>query len=195
MHKRLVLPGAPRGTIRVRSIDAAREHLNTALVLWFADKEPVSVHTLAYAAFEVINDMNKRAKKPPLLYEHLPEYNRNELISMLREHAYFFKHADGRKQAQAREFILFLPRHSELFMVAALEGLWQLDVPFNETEKAFRLWFAVHRPQFHAADFIERLRQSLPIEAWRGLKRYSKKQFLQAMVKTARRLKRRVRTS
>jgi hypothetical protein len=41
--------------ITISKFDAARRQLNTAITLWFADGDPVAIHTLAYAAYEIIH--------------------------------------------------------------------------------------------------------------------------------------------
>jgi hypothetical protein len=193
MDKRLEkkLAELPKGAIRVTSFNAARAHLNTAIELWVSDSDPVSVHTLAFAAYEVIHDLNKRAKGSPLLYDLVPEQDKWENLSLLKEAAYFFKHADGRRQGKARPFILFLPMHSEVFMLSALEGMWHFETPFNDIESAFRLWQAVHRPYFHDAEFVRDLSKQIPIDAWRGLKRYRKKKFFNVVCQQHRKMIRR----
>ncbi|MGI8569030.1 MAG: hypothetical protein ACR2KT_08130 [Methylocella sp.] len=46
--------------VRIGKLDAARRQLRTAITLWFNDGDPVSVHTLAYAAYEVIHAISEK---------------------------------------------------------------------------------------------------------------------------------------
>ena len=45
--------------MKIRKIDAARSQLDTAIELWFQDADPVSIHTLVYAAHEIIDVVSK----------------------------------------------------------------------------------------------------------------------------------------
>jgi hypothetical protein len=46
--------------IKVSKIDASRRQLDCAIDLWFRDGDPVSIHTLVSAAFEIIQDLNSK---------------------------------------------------------------------------------------------------------------------------------------
>jgi hypothetical protein len=41
--------------IVVTKLDAARRQLKTAIKLWFEDGDPVAIHTLIVAAYEIID--------------------------------------------------------------------------------------------------------------------------------------------
>jgi hypothetical protein len=43
--------------IKISKLDAARRQLDTAIRLYFMEGDPVSVHTLAAAAFEILKDL------------------------------------------------------------------------------------------------------------------------------------------
>jgi hypothetical protein len=52
---------APTGKkIIVSKLDAARRQLQTAIQLWFEERDPVAIHALAYAAYEIIHAISKR---------------------------------------------------------------------------------------------------------------------------------------
>ena len=69
------LPGLPYPTLKeapkitLSKLDAATRQLSTAIELWFDERDAVSVHTLAFAAYEIIHVLSK--KKNP---------NRMELV-------------------------------------------------------------------------------------------------------------------
>jgi argininosuccinate synthase len=56
-------------SIIVTKIEAARRQLNTAIELWFNDGDPVSIHTLASSAHQIIHDLNRRNKGPDLFLD------------------------------------------------------------------------------------------------------------------------------
>jgi hypothetical protein len=61
-----------RKSILVSKSDVARSQLETAIQLWFADGDPVSIHTLAVAAHDCLHTLSKLTGKPPLSY--VPSY-------------------------------------------------------------------------------------------------------------------------
>lgn len=56
-------------TIKVTKLEAARRQLETAVILYFNDKDAVSIHTLACAAHEIIEHLNKKEGGMPLILE------------------------------------------------------------------------------------------------------------------------------
>jgi hypothetical protein len=175
--------------IEVSSLDAARSHLNTAIELWFTDKDPIAIHTLAVSAYEAIHVLNSRAKGPPLLYDNpgIPHGERNKMIAIFKDAVGFFKHADGRRQNKARASIDFDPQSSEVFMFLAIMGLHYLEVPLSHPETAFKIWESLHRSYFFGDDFLSEMRQQMSIESFRGLKKMGKKRFFDFMTKASRR--------
>jgi hypothetical protein len=45
--------------IRLGKVDVARRQPQTAITLWFTEGDPVSVHTLVFAAYEVFHFVSK----------------------------------------------------------------------------------------------------------------------------------------
>jgi hypothetical protein len=84
--------------IRVSKLDAACRQLRTAITLWFTGGDPIAIHTLAFAAYEVLHHLSKKRDpfRRDLIFdtdhikvEHLGDWNK-----LIRRHANFFKHAD-----------------------------------------------------------------------------------------------------
>lgn len=46
--------------IQISKLEAAKRQRDTAIKMWFADGDPVSIHTLAAAAHQIINDVNEK---------------------------------------------------------------------------------------------------------------------------------------
>ena len=88
-------------TMKLNKVDVARRQLATALEMWFADGDPVAIHTLAMAAHDVASHVAK-----PLGSIYLTIYNRavarakelskptSEVHRRMKGPANFFKHAD-----------------------------------------------------------------------------------------------------
>ena len=70
----------------VTKIDAARRQLATAIDLWFNDKDAVSIHTLAYAAYDVIHGLSKRrGRKQSLIMDYEGKTNISRCSGRLLE--------------------------------------------------------------------------------------------------------------
>jgi hypothetical protein len=85
-------------TIRVSKLDAACRQLRTAITLWFSGGDPVAVHALAFAAYEVLHALSKKRdpNRPALLFDcdHVKDEYRGEFNKLVKRHAHFFKHAN-----------------------------------------------------------------------------------------------------
>jgi hypothetical protein len=124
---------APRLTVRIQGllgrqitvtkIEAARRQLRTALELWFADGDEISIHTLACAAHQVIHDLNRLNKGPTLMFDNptIPEDKKKEFVSWLTFSMSFFKHADKRRTAGAAKTVDFDPEQTHLFLFMAIK--------------------------------------------------------------------------
>ena len=88
----------------ITKIDAARRQLRTAIELWFADGDPISIHTLAAAAYQIIHDLNRRNKGPDLLLDskYIKDEKRREFVSLVKSTSNFMKHADRGKMGMAK---------------------------------------------------------------------------------------------
>jgi hypothetical protein len=49
--------------ITVKKLDAAKRQLQIAIRPWFEDADPVSIHTLAFAAYEIAHVVSKKRNK------------------------------------------------------------------------------------------------------------------------------------
>ena len=131
--------------ITIAKLDAARRQLETAITLWFNDGDPVSIHTLACAAYEIIHVVSKTKNRwQDLLFDSLvikDEY-RNEWTKRLKEPANFFKHARNDPDGS----LDFDPAVSEGFILFALVGLRDIVKQMSRTEAAYIWWLHFHRP-------------------------------------------------
>jgi hypothetical protein len=56
--------------LRISKIEAARRQLDSAIELWFLDKDEVSVHTLVAAAYQLVHDLKEhKGLARELLYQ------------------------------------------------------------------------------------------------------------------------------
>lgn len=168
--------------LKLTKLEAARRQLKTAIELWFADGEPVSVHTLAFAAYEVVHFVSKsRNRSRDLIFdsalikdEYIKDWNK-----LVRQDANFFKHAD--KDADGT--IEFAPWTSTYFMTFAILGLELMGERPNDVEATFMFWHYFNRPDMLMEAGRKRFEDGIDrhvLEAFRSL---PKKQFFETFLR------------
>ena len=132
---------AERPTLTLSKLEAARRQLETAARLYFSEADPVSIHTLVSAAYEILSDVNRARGGSPMLKEQLPTWVRRdantEARRRLNEAANFFKHAD-RDYDQVLEF---RPGLSEFLMFDAVRKYRELTGELLPILGVYEAWF------------------------------------------------------
>jgi hypothetical protein len=84
-----------RTKITVTKIDAAKRQLRTAIRLWFEDGDPVSIHALAFAAYEIAHVVSKKRNRArrELIFDTLmvKDGYRADWDKNIKKHANFFQ--------------------------------------------------------------------------------------------------------
>lgn len=129
-------------SLQISKLDAAKRQLETVIRLYFHDGDPVSIHTLAAAAYNVIRDVNKkRGGKKMVVKEETLDFVRPEkhaeYCAMLNEAENFFKHADRDHEAT----LDFNPRESEVLIWDACTKYWELTGEHPGLFQVYRGWF------------------------------------------------------
>lgn len=173
--------------ITVTKTEAIHRQLDMAIRLWVDDEDPVSVHTLAYSAYQVAHDLNHGAKGPPLLLDMAsisPEM-RQKFVSIVKRDSNFFKHADGRRKGKSREpdEIEFNPEVNELLLLFAVQGLIQLGEKRTPNQVAFDAWLHFTKPQLFMDAWGEKIKEPQVANLIRGFTVDGKKQFFKTCEK------------
>lgn len=130
----------------ISKLAAARRQLATAIELWFLDKDVVSIHTLAFAAYEIIHFFSKkRGRTDDLIFDSIivkDEY-RKQFNEAVKSHANFFKHASTDPEAK----IDFAPKVSEFILLFAIKGLTSAGEQLNIVEQAYLWWRYLNYPE------------------------------------------------
>jgi hypothetical protein len=166
--------------ITVTKLDAARRQLRTAIRLWFNDGDPVAIHTLAFAAYEIIHVVSKKHNRTrPLIFDTpmIKDQYRSDWNKKIKEHANFFKHANIDPDGS----IEFAPALSILFLMAATAGIRLLSGRHSIEEFAFVTWFFYHRPDWLNPRFRKALEDSIPVEHLSEIRKVRKSDFLKAV--------------
>lgn len=81
--------------MNISKLDAARRQLETAVNLYFHECDPVSIHTLTCAAYEILRRINTGGK--PMVKDWMRDYIRPKYVrefgDKLNEAQNFFKHS------------------------------------------------------------------------------------------------------
>jgi hypothetical protein len=166
--------------ITVTKLDAAKRQLRTAIRLWFADGDPVSIHTLAFAAYEIAHVVSKKRNqaRKVLIFDtlNIKEEYRAQWNMTIKRHANFFKHAKNDWDAS----IEFTPTLSVLFMMGASAGLRLAKEPRTLEELAFVFWLFLHRPHYVTPKAQKFFEDRIPVEHFAQMKVVPKSRFLQA---------------
>jgi hypothetical protein len=130
--------------IEISKLDAAKRQLKTAINLYFSYGDPVSIHTLASAAREILYDLNKKhSGTSMLLDDHLMrDEMKKKYNKILRDPQNFFKHADRNPEG-----ILNLnPDISPIFIYDAILKYQELTHETVPYFIIFRGWYWAHHP-------------------------------------------------
>lgn len=121
-------------------MDAARGQLLTAIRLWLAGGDPVSIHSLASAAHEIVHALYRQKGLKGLMFDtpHVVPELQQKWASSLKKPFNFFKH--GRNEP-SDAVIEFNPVWTEVMMMACCKGLTKMGVPVEGEWLALTYWF------------------------------------------------------
>lgn len=147
--------------MKVTKLDAAKSQLATAISLYFEDRDPISVHTLAMAAGEIIDRLcvakGLVSMRVDLMTRIAPE-RRKEVADAVNEASNFFKHASSSKPNQV--LADFSDDRNFFAILFAADGLRLLGIEMPET-KVFGGWIQVVEPKLllnpRPRDFVAKI--------------------------------------
>ena len=130
-------------SVSVTKLDAARRQLETAINLYFHEGDQVSIHTLACAAHEIIETVNRKSGGKPTLKESWkdnikPEYVKT-FYNRLNSARNFFKHADRDTDKSIR----FAPFASDIIMLDACWTYRRITGERLPVLDVFNMWAAI----------------------------------------------------
>jgi hypothetical protein len=137
----------------ITKLEAALSQIETAIFIYFHNGDPVSVHSLAANAYEIVCVLcESKGLSSPRLRQMLGPEVTEEISRSLREPQNFFKHGHRDKDAS----IGFSTVEGELLIHLATFGYRQLTDEWRPVLEAFHLWW---KPPG-----IKRLKEDRPIE-------------------------------
>jgi hypothetical protein len=161
----------------VSKLDAAKRQLDCAIRLWFLDGDPVSIHTLVGAAYQIIHDINKKKGGKDILFDAdvIKDEHRKEVRDWMRKDFMFFKHADNDMDGVTE----FVPLASLMFMMVAIQNLRTLGERQTDHQLAFSIYMAITKPQWINEEYRRVFVSRLPIEHLADVRRMEKHEYLE----------------
>lgn len=164
--------------LKVSKIDAARRQLDSAVRLWFENEDPVTIHALVFAAYQIAQDINeKKGDKSITLLEMTRTIVKPEHVELTMQHfkkpMAFFKHANR----DPNDILDFDPEMTDVFIYLAIRGLMLLGEQASDPQKVFMLWQDLHHDNEVMAS-SKLVKESIGAQALDELRKVDKRDFL-----------------
>jgi hypothetical protein len=163
--------------ITINKMEAAQRQLRTAITLWFDDSDPVSVHTLAFAAYEILHAVSeyRDPHRCDLIFDTflIKDEFRREWNKLIRRDANFFKHAERDPEAS----LDFDPAFSEWFILYATVARQLCGREQSNEETLFLWWFQINRPDFLTENGRKVIADRIPADVLANIRALTKGQF------------------
>jgi hypothetical protein len=173
-------------TFEISKLEAAKKQLQTAITLWFCDVDPISAHSLAYAAYEVIQAVSKakNPNRPDLLLDstNVRPDQRKAFNEAFRAAGNFFKHGDRDPLAT----LTFSPEITEIFIYYAIWGFHFSGEKLPDEFTIFEIWIAITLPHMLSEDVRKVLVSRGLIDEFEAMRGMQKQQFFEGLLKTFR---------
>ena len=134
--------------LHLSKLDVALRQLETAITLYFHYADPISIHTLTAAAYNVLRNIKTHRgvdftmlKDAEQVYPHM----RDKFRSVLNEAENFFKHADR----DPDDTISFAPDLSDILLIEACEIYGRLTGERRPILTLYIAWFCIRNPQYY----------------------------------------------
>ncbi len=149
--------------LKISKLEAAKRQLETAINLYFSDGDPISIHTLTSAGYNIIRDVSKKQGRSLIVKDLAVEHAKPEFRDMVKRELNraenFFKHGE-RDYAHTLDF---RPIQSEVLIFDACLAYQALTDELLPSFLLFRGWFIVNNGNcFHLTPEEEELVGNAP---------------------------------
>jgi len=127
--------------MQVSKLESSRRQLETVISMYFAEGDPVSMHTLTAAAYNVLRNINTKIGGNPMLIKDqlvnlAPSEYTKQVRDRINEAENFFKHADRDHQA----ILEFNPELTEYLIMDACDKYREIAGEYPHLMAIFRAW-------------------------------------------------------
>ncbi|HUD60129.1 MAG TPA: hypothetical protein VMQ99_11575 [Acetobacteraceae bacterium] len=161
-------------TIQVTKINAVHRQIDPAIRMWFADDDPVAIHTLVAAAHELLHTLFKRAGLAGLLFDSpsIKKEWRSTVAKAIKAPATFFKHAQRDPDAT----LTFHPGVNETILLYCASALDRMNEAKSIEVIALAWWLWLREPELFLP---EAGHHNVPANLFDYLRKVNKFQFLE----------------
>jgi hypothetical protein len=136
------------GELHLSKLDAARRQLETAIILYFNDADPVPIHALTAGAYDVIRDINVHRGGAPVyikdgLLQSVKPERQEEVRVKINEAQNFFKHANR----DPDKVIKFRPGSTRFLLLEACQKYHELTSELPPLMDLFCRWMMLEVPE------------------------------------------------
>jgi hypothetical protein len=134
-------------TVKISKLDAARRQLETAIHLFFHSSDPVSIHTLTAAAYNILRDICKKRGYPYVLIKgsslnYVIPGKEKKYLNAINQAENFFKHADN----DPDKVLNFKPTQTDILIYDACKIYHEITKKINPLCHLFQVWFMAENP-------------------------------------------------
>lgn len=152
--------------LNITKLDAAKRQLESAILLYFNYCDPISIHTLVAASYNVLRDLNEKRKGELMLkdcWQFLDDKEAKTFRRQVNGAENFFKHADKDPNGAYK----FDPQWSEVLLMEASRKYLQLTQEQPPYLNMFLIWFVVnHQNMFKKIPELARVLAAAKLNAF-----------------------------
>jgi hypothetical protein len=125
--------------IKISKLDASKRQLECAISIYFNDGEPVSIHTLSAAAYNILRALNgeKVWMSKDRITDYVKKGREKDARDALNKIENFFKHADR----DPDNILDFNPEANEFMIWEACIVYKELTGEYPDKMKIYNIWF------------------------------------------------------
>lgn len=126
--------------MQIDKITAAKHQLDTAIDLFFLDRDPISIRTLLSSAWNVLHDLLAKTdleSSRDWITKSFPDHSQKEIMGILKHDWSFFKHADR----DPERILKFDDRANQELLMFAVNDFAQLTKATTFIMEVYQLWF------------------------------------------------------
>jgi len=133
---------------RINKIEAAKRQLDTAIIMFFEKKDPLAVHTLACAAYDMLRNLagNKTSQKLQTIKDNtvISANQKKDWQQELNNPQNFLKHADK----DPNGILDFFPEITQYFLSDACNLYRHITTDITNPMIIYTGWFFTKNPNF-----------------------------------------------
>ncbi len=131
-------------SFKISKLDAAERQLKEAIRLVVENRDPISTHTLACAAHQILYDLAQKNGIASNIKDIVPNRKKRDWFNILNTPYNFFRHAN--KDSDKK--ITFNPTISHFFILDATYLYQNLNNKLFYEGALFRIWFSKYYPDY-----------------------------------------------